>query len=39
VASTDPLFLAPYFYCNRFFLGAPAVVFGIVRRGGNVLVL
>ncbi len=31
--------LVNYFYCNRFFLGAPAVAFGIVRRGGNVLVL
>lgn len=27
-----------YFYCNRFFLGAPAALEGISRRGGNVLV-
>ena len=28
-----------YFYCNRFFFGAPAASVGCVRRGGNVLVL
>ena len=28
-----------YFYCNRFFLGAPAAPLGTTRRGGNVLVL
>ncbi len=33
----DPSF--PYFYCNRFFFGAPARPFSVVRRGGNVPVL
>ncbi len=28
-----------YFYCNRFFLGAPAAFTGIDRRGGNSLVV
>ncbi len=35
----DPTFPNPYFYCNRFFLGAPAAFTGIDRRGGNSLVV
>ena len=35
----DRLVLLYYFYCNRFFLGAPADPLGIGRRGGNLLVL